>query len=53
MKKTIAKVLGLVAVMMALILLAGVYKFNFTNDDIYVKNTAGDWVQYDKRNESN
>jgi uncharacterized protein YxeA len=53
MKKIVVKVLALVAAPMAVVLLAGIYKFKFTNDDIYVKNTAGDWVQYDKRNESN
>jgi len=32
------KLLFIVIILMVVVLLAGVYKFNFTNDDIYIKN---------------
>lgn len=42
MKKIIYVLLGLILV----ILLAGVIRFNFTNDDIYVENSDGNIVKY-------
>ena len=42
MKKIIYVLLGLILV----ILLVGIIRFNFTNDDIYVENSDGDIVKY-------
>ncbi len=43
MKKIVFAVLGLVA----MIVIAGIIRFNFTNDDIYVSNKDGKMVKYD------
>ena len=49
MKKSIYVLVGLILA----ILLAGIIRFNFTNDDIYVENSAGNVVKYesDQRDE--
>ncbi len=44
MKKTIL----IVGAIVVIILLAGIYKFNFTNDDIYVKDSEGKSISIDK-----
>jgi hypothetical protein len=36
-----------------LVLLAGVYKFNFTDSDIFVKNSKGEWVNWEKPDDWN
>ncbi|MEI6835776.1 MAG: hypothetical protein WCK59_03000 [Candidatus Falkowbacteria bacterium] len=38
MKKTLLISGGLILVVILLIVILGIYKFNFTNDDIYIKN---------------
>ncbi|MBI9092231.1 MAG: hypothetical protein JEZ12_23710 [Desulfobacterium sp.] len=43
MKKIVFAVVGLVA----MIIIAGIIRFNFTNDDIYVSNKDGKMVKYD------
>ena len=40
-----ALILG--ASIVALILIAGIYKFNFTNSDIYIENEDGEVVPID------
>jgi hypothetical protein len=44
MKKSIYVLVGLILA----ILLAGIIRFNFTNDDIYVENGAGNVVKYER-----
>lgn len=41
-------VLKIVGIIILLIALAGIYKFNFTNDDIYVQQPGGEVVKYDE-----
>jgi len=41
------KILIGIVVVVLLVLLAGIYKFNFTNDDIYVQQEDGSVIQYD------
>ena len=40
-------IIGIVVVVL-LVLLAGIYKFNFTNDDIYVQQEDGSVIKYDE-----
>lgn len=49
MKKTIL-IIGTIA---GLLLLAGIYKFNFTNDDIYVKDQGGKPIPIDEEKSIN
>ena len=44
------KFLWFLSFIVLVVLLAGVYKFNFTDDDIYMQNSQGEWVQHDKLN---
>ncbi len=47
MKKIIKKLLFIIFIIIALVLIAGVYKFNMTNDDLYVKLKDGTVTQID------
>jgi len=40
------KILIGIVVVVLLVLLAGIYKFNFTNDDIYIQQEDGSVVKY-------
>jgi hypothetical protein len=42
------KILLLLATVITIVLLAGIYKFNFTDDDIYIKNAEGIVVPIDE-----
>ena len=44
----IAKIFAALAALFLIVMLAGIYKFNFTNDDIYVENKEGEFIQYDE-----
>ncbi len=44
----ILKTIGIILIIaFLLVVVAGIYKFNFTNDDIYVENDKGGFVQID------
>jgi hypothetical protein len=42
------KILFIVLMLMIVILLAGIYRFNFTNDDIYVQTGQGKVLPIDE-----
>jgi len=42
------KLLFIVVMIMIVILLAGIYRFNFTNDDIYVRTDQGKVLPIDE-----
>jgi len=42
------KLLFIVVMIMIVILLAGIYRFNFTNDDIYVRTVQGKVLPIDE-----
>lgn len=46
-RKIILGVVSLVCAVVIIITLAGIYKFNFTNDDVFVRNEAGKLVPID------
>lgn len=41
------KIVGVIAIIILAVVIAGVYRFNFTNDDIYVITENGEVVKYD------
>ncbi len=47
MKKWIIWMIKVAIVIIVFILLLGIYRFNFTNDDIYVKSEQNEWIRYD------
>lgn len=46
MKKTFVIIAISILIVFLIILVAGIYKFNFTNDDIYSENDNGEIVPY-------
>jgi uncharacterized protein YxeA len=47
MKKVLLIILGTVGLIIIIIAILGIYKFNFTDDDIYVENEQGEIVPFD------
>ncbi len=45
--KTFKIIIIAVIVIFLIVVIAGIYKFNFTDDDIYVENEKGEVVKYD------
>lgn len=48
MKKIAFWIIGVILVSFLVVIGAGIYKFNFTNDDIYVETSTGKVMQYDE-----
>jgi len=46
--KIIKRILLGVVIIIMLIALVGIYRFNFTNDDIYVQQQDGSVIKYDE-----
>jgi uncharacterized protein YxeA len=46
MKKVLLIILGTVGLIIIIIAILGIYKFNFTDDDIYVENEQGEIVPF-------
>ncbi|MBU1046591.1 hypothetical protein KKH36_02315 [Patescibacteria group bacterium] len=48
MKKILKRIIIGIITIIVLIALAGIYKFNFTDDDIYVQQEDGSVVKYNE-----
>jgi hypothetical protein len=46
--KNIQKIFIIGGVIFLSLIIAGIYRFNFTNEDIYIENTEGEFVKYDE-----
>ena len=46
--KVIIKAFAALVALFLIVMLVGIYKFNFTNDDIYVENEQGKLIKYDE-----
>ncbi len=47
MKKALLIILGMIGLIIIIIAILGIYRFNFTDDDIYIKNEQGEIVPFD------
>ena len=46
MKKTALWILGILGFMIFAVAAAGIYKFNFTDDDVFVDTSVGEIMRY-------
>jgi len=49
--KIIKRIIIGIIIVILLVALAGIYKFNFTNDDIYIQQENGSVIKYDELNQ--
>ncbi len=49
--KIIKRIIIGIIIVILLVILAGVYKFNFTNDDIHIQQEDGSVIKYDELNQ--
>jgi multisubunit Na+/H+ antiporter MnhG subunit len=47
MKKILLIILGAIGLTIVIVAILGIYRFNFTDDDIYVENEQGKIVPFD------